>query len=83
MFGESTREVFQMNSNSKALLVEQKKKYRAYARSMPLSDRLRALETLQEQSYEILRIREANGGRPIPEGWRRWMMAQEELAIKK
>jgi hypothetical protein len=68
-----------MNSNSKALLAEQKKKYRMYARNMPLIERLRQLEELQERSYEILRIREANGGRPIPEDWKRWARAQEAL----
>jgi hypothetical protein len=68
-----------MNSNSKALLAEQKQRYRAYARNMPLSDRLRQLETLQEQSYEILRIREANGGKPVPEDWQRWARAQESI----
>lgn len=68
-----------MSSDSKALLAEQKKKYRAHVRNLPLSERLRQLEELQEQSYEILRIREVNGGRPIPEGWRRWARAQEAL----
>ena len=68
-----------MNSNSNALLAERKKKYRDYVRNMPLSERLRNLEELQEQSYEILRIREANGGRPIPEDWQRWAKAQEAL----
>jgi len=72
-----------MNSNSKALLVERKRRYRSYIRSLPLTERLRQLETLQEQSYEILRIREANGGRPIPEGWRRWANAQEDVVTKK
>ncbi|NOT46225.1 MAG: hypothetical protein HOP17_00550 [Acidobacteria bacterium] len=68
-----------MNSNSKALLAEQKKKYRVRARNLPLAERLRNLEELQEQSYEILRIREANGGPPIPEDWQRWAKGQEEL----
>lgn len=72
-----------MCSNSERLLAEQKKEYRARVRSLPLSDRLRQLEALQEQSYEILRIREANGGRPIPEAWRRWAKAQADLVIKK
>ena len=72
-----------MPSNSKELLAEQKQKYRSYARSLPLSDRLRQLESLQEQSYEILCIREANGGRPVPEGWRQWAKARKELEIKK
>ena len=72
-----------MISNSKELLAEQKKKYRAYERNMPLVDRLRQLEALQEQSYAILHIRESNGGRSIPTGWKHWAKAQEELAIKK
>ena len=66
-----------MSSNPKALLAEQKKKYRTYARNMPLIERLRQLEELQERSYEILRIREANGGRRVPEDWQRWARAQE------
>lgn len=72
-----------MNSDSKEILAQQKQKYRIYARNLPLTERLRQLETLQEQSYEILRIREANGGRPIPQGWRRWANAQDELAVNK
>ena len=43
---------------------------------MPLGDRLRQLEALQEQSYEILRIREANGGKPIPPEWQKWAEAR-------
>lgn len=72
-----------MISNSKTLLVEQKQKYRTKVRNMPLGDRLRQLEALQEQSYEILHIREANGGRSIPEGWQRWAKAQDDLARQK
>ena len=72
-----------MISNSKAnpslrLLLEQKQRFRNYARNMPLRDRLRQLETLQEQSYEILRIREANGGKPIPPAWQIWAKAQHQ-----
>jgi len=61
------------------MLVEQKRKYREHIRNMSLSDRLRQLEALQEQTYEILRIREANGGKPIPDGWQRWARAQESI----
>ncbi len=68
-----------MNLDSKALLTEQKTKYRAYVRNLPLSERLRQLEELQEQTYEILRIREANGGRPVPAGWQHWARAQDAL----
>ncbi len=66
-------------NSSVAMLVEQKRKYREHTRNMSLSDRLRQLEALQEQTYEILRIREANGGKPVPEGWQRWARAQEAL----
>ena len=77
-----------MNLNSEAnsglaLFLEQKQKYRTHARNMSLSDRLRQLEALQEQSYEILRIREANGGKPVPAEWRRWAEAQSDLGSKK
>lgn len=73
-----------MNLNSEtapglALFLEQKRKYRIHARNVPLVDRLRQLETLQEQSYEIMRIREENGGIPVSEGWRQWAKAQEGL----
>lgn len=71
-----------MISDSEELLAEQKRKYRMYARSLPLRDRLRHLEELQEQSYEILRIREGNGGSPIPSAWKRWAAAQLEAGIR-
>ncbi len=68
-----------MNSDFKELLLQEKKKYRLHVRKLPLTERLRNLEELQEQSYEILRIREQNGGRPIPEDWQRWAKAQKAL----
>jgi hypothetical protein len=73
-----------MNLNSEtasglALFLEQKRKYRIHARNVPLGDRLRQLEVLQEQSYEIMSIREANGGMPVPEGWKKRARAQEAL----
>ena len=71
-----------MRSNSKVSLAEQKRKYRNFTRSLPLRDRLRQLEELQEQSYEILRIREINGGKPIPAAWKRWAAAQSLAGIK-
>lgn len=66
-----------------ALFLEQKAKYREHRKGLSLSDRLRTLETLQDQSYEILRIREANGGTPIPSDWRRWAEAQSDIGLKK
>lgn len=73
-----------MNLNSKAnsgleLFLEHKQKYRSYAKNMSLIERLRQLEALQAQSYEILCIREANGGKPVPLAWQVWAKAQEEL----
>lgn len=75
---------FRMNLDTKtnsrvAMFVEQKRKYREYVRNMSLPDRLRRLEALQEQTYEILRIREANGGKAIPEDWQRWARAQQSI----
>jgi hypothetical protein len=71
-----------MNSDTKtdpgvAVLVEQKRKYREHMRDMSLDERLRQLEALQEQTYELLRVRETNGGIPVPKGWQRWARAQE------
>lgn len=65
------------------LFLEQKRKYRVIARNAPLSDRLRQLEALQGQSYEIMRIRELNGGKPISHGWQRWAQAQRDLVLIK
>ena len=77
-----------MNSDSELapglkLFLEQKRRYRAYVKGLPLEERLRSLESLQEKTYEILRVREANGGKPIPSGWRRWAEAQREIGLKK
>ena len=63
--------------------LEDKERYRAYARSLPLSERLRDLEELQEQSYEILRVRELNGGLPVPHEWRLWAKAQLDVGLTK
>ena len=77
-----------MNLNSEsnpglASFLEQKRTYRDFVKNMSLSDRLRQLEALLEQTYEILRVREANGGRPVPAGWRRWAKSQCDIGIKK
>jgi len=77
-----------VNSNSEEepgleLFLAQKRKYRENVRNRSLIERLRELEALQEQSYEILRVRAANGGVPIPLGWQRWAEAQNEIGLKK
>lgn len=71
-----------MGLDSKALLVEQKSKYRSFVRNLPLIERLRQLEELQHQSYEILRLREENGGLPVPSGWKKWAAAQLAAGMK-
>jgi hypothetical protein len=77
-----------MNSDSElspslALFLKEKQRYRAHAKELSLEDRLRQLESLQEQSYEILRIRAANGGKPIPPDWQLWAEAQSDIGLKK
>ena len=77
-----------MNSDSEVnpsldLFLEQKRRYRIHAKGLSLEDRLRQLESLQEQSYEILRIRAANGGKPIPPDWQLWAEAQSDIGLKK
>jgi|GEM_PF-1226125 len=57
-------------------LVAQKQQYGGYVKNLSLSDRLRRLERLQEQTYEILSIREKNGGKPIPQAWQKWAKAR-------
>jgi len=86
--GEKFKEASQVNSNSEEepgleLFLAQKRKYRENVRNRSLIERLRELEALQEQSYEILRVRAANGGVPIPLGWQRWAEAQNEIGLKK
>ena len=71
-----------MVSNSKTSLAEQKRKYRIFVQNLPLRERLRQLEELQEQSYEILHVREANGGKPVPAAWKRWAAAQVAADIE-
>ncbi len=71
-----------LNSNEDrglALFLQQKERYRIYSRNQSISERLRQLESLQEQSYEIMALREANGGVPVSNGWKIWAKAQEEL----
>jgi len=35
---------------------------------------------LQEQFYQFLSIREQNGGKAIPEGWRKWYSARKNYS---
>jgi len=51
---------------------------REYLRSLPPIEKIAMLFNLQEQYYEMLVAREKNGGRPIPEKWRKWYKARSE-----
>ena len=64
-------------------LVRRKKRFRHYMRNLSPTEKIRELESLQRRTYELLRIREMNGGRPIPADWLRWKQAQDELAVRK
>lgn len=63
-------------------LTKRKKVSRDYLRSLSPIEKIEKLVQLQEQYYQMLVIREQNGGRPIPEKWRKWYRARFETAIK-
>jgi hypothetical protein len=47
-------------------------------RSLSPIEKVEKLVLLQEQFYQILAIREQNGGKPIPEKWRKWRIARRD-----
>ena len=49
---------------------------KGYLRSLSPLEKIEKLVQLQEQYYQMLLIREQNGGRPIPERWRKWHKAR-------
>lgn len=55
-----------------------KKRSREYLRTLSPEEKIAKLVLLQEQYYQILKIREQNGGRPIPEKWQKWHKARYE-----
>ena len=59
-------------------LTERKKTSRNYLRSLSPLEKIEKLVQLQEQYYQMLLIREQNGGKPIPEKWRKWYQARFE-----
>lgn len=65
------------------LFLEQIRQYRVYVKGLSLEERLQSLELLQEQTYEILRVREANGGKPVPHDWQLWAESQKDIGLKK
>ncbi|CAN5754709.1 MAG: hypothetical protein H0X72_12815 [Acidobacteria bacterium] len=69
-----------MNINFEKEAVEdlkrRKENFRAFARNLSPTEKIRQLELLQRRYYELLKAREENGGRKIPEKWRKWRDAQ-------
>ena len=59
-------------------LTRRKKIAREYLRSLSPSEKIAQLVALQEKYYQMLLVREQNGGRPIPERWRKWHKARYE-----
>jgi hypothetical protein len=57
-------------------LKKQKRIFRNYMKHLSVAEKINHLTNLQWQYYELLEIREKNGGRPIPEKWQRWRNAQ-------
>ena len=59
-------------------LTRRKKRSREFLRSLSPSEKIAKLVELQEQYYAMLKAREENGGRKIPERWRKWHKARYE-----
>ena len=57
-------------------LNRRKKLSREYLRNLSSAEKITKLVELQEQYYKMLEIREQNGGREIPEKWRKWHAAR-------
>ena len=53
---------------------------RGLLRSLSPIEKIEKLAQLQEQYYQFLTIREQNGGKPIPDRWRKWYRARREYA---
>ncbi len=63
-------------------LKKRKKRSREFLRSLSPAEKIVKLAELQEQYYQMLKAREENGGRTIPERWRKWYKARYENTLK-
>ncbi len=57
-------------------LKRRKENFRAFTHNLSPTEKIRQLELLQRQHYELLKAREENGERKIPEKWRKRRDAQ-------
>ena len=60
-------------------LKQRKANFRNYVRNLSPTEKIVQLELLQKRYYALLKTREANGGRKVPENWRRWNEAQKTI----
>lgn len=66
-----------MDSDSEiAELSKRKEISRSFLRSLSPEAKIVRLMNLQEQYYEMLAVREAKGGKPIPSRWKKWHAAR-------
>ena len=67
-----------INSENEAIedLKRRKDNFRRFTRNLSPTEKIRQLELLQKRYYKLLKAREENGGRKIPEKWRKWRDAQ-------
>jgi len=63
-------------------LTRRKKSSREFLRSLSPDEKIAKLVELQERYYEMLKVREAGGGRKIPERWQKWYKARYEEKSK-
>lgn len=57
-------------------LTRRKKSFRRYMYGLSPTEKIKHLELLQHRYYAVLEAREKNGGRSIPERWRKWRKAR-------
>jgi tRNA A22 N-methylase len=67
-----------MNKEQESIedLKRRKKIFRQHLQNLSATEKIEQLLVLQEHYYELLSIREQNGGFPIPEKWRKWYQAR-------
>lgn len=63
-------------------LTIRKQTSRDYLRNLSPAEKITRLIDLQERYYKILEIRQQNGGRKIPEKWRKWHKARYESKVE-
>ena len=73
-----------MNKQQQSIeeLKRRKRVFREHLRNLSPTEKIERLVELQHHYYELLSIREENGGRPIPEKWRKWHRARYENSLK-